>query len=98
MATPTTINNIIANIVGMTTTSTTLIPPVLPPSGVAMVLTLGTPFACDDVYVYSILVDGDSGDDNSVWLIEVDDDSGDGDSVDQRKMEQLFSLTKQAYE
>ena len=71
MAVPTTINTIIASIVGMTTTSTT----VIPPSGIVMVLTLGTPFPCDGVYVCSILVDGDSGDDNS---------------VDQRKMEQRF--------
>ena len=37
-----------------------------PSSDIALALTLGTPFACDDVYLCSIEVDGDSGDDDSV--------------------------------
>ena len=43
-----------------------MIPHVQPSSDTVLALTLGTPFACDDVYLYSIEVDGDSGDDDSV--------------------------------
>ena len=66
IAIPNIIINSVTSIGASTTTSTTVIPPVLPPSGIVMELTLGTPFACDDVYLCSIEVDGDSGGDDSV--------------------------------
>ena len=75
MAIPAIITNSVTSIVAITTTSTTVITPLLLPSDIVLALTLGTPFACDGVYLFSILVDGDSGDD---------------DSVDQQKMELLF--------
>ena len=59
-------NNSVASIATITTTSTSVIPHVQPSSDIALALTLGTPFACDDVYLCSIEVDGDSGDDDSV--------------------------------
>ena len=75
MAIPAIINNSVASIGAITTTSTTVIPPKLPLSDIVLALTLGTPFACDDVYLLSILVGGEGGDD---------------DSVDQQRMNQLF--------
>ena len=59
-AIPANITNSITNIGAITTT---VIAPVLPPSDIVVALTLGTPFACDDVYLCSAEVDGDSGDD-----------------------------------
>ena len=52
-----------------------MIPLVLPSSDIVITLTLGTPFACDDVYLPSILVNGDGGDDDSLCSIEMDADS-----------------------
>ena len=58
-------------------TSTTVDIHLQPPSDVAVAVILGTPFACDDVYWSSILVDGDSGNDELLCSIEVDSDSSD---------------------
>ena len=83
MAIPAIITNNVASIGAITTTSTTVITPVLPPSDAALALTLGTPFACDDVYMYlcSIEADADSGDDDTLCSVEMDGDGGDDDSL-----------------
>ena len=105
MAIPAIITNSVTSIGAITTTSTTVITPKLPPSDIVLALTLGTLFACDDAYFCSLLVNGnggdddtissievnvDSGDDDTICSVKVDGDSGDDDSVDQQKMEQLF--------
>ena len=79
MAIPVIINNSVASIGVIITTRITVTTSVLPPSDIVMSLTLGTPFACDVVYLCSILVNGDSGEDNGSCLIEVVDDSSDND-------------------
>ena len=66
MAIPNIINNSMTNIAASTTTSTTVMTPVLPPSDIVLALILGTPFACDDVYLCLVEVDGASGKDGSV--------------------------------
>ena len=106
MAIPSIITNRVSSIGASTTTSTTLVTPKLPPSDIVLALTLGAPFACDDVYLCSIEVDGDSGDINLLCLIdvhgesndnkfpclvEVDGDSGGDNSVDQQKVQRLFN-------
>ena len=59
-----------------------MITPMLPPSNTVLALTLGTPLACDGVYLCSIEADGNSGDD---------------DSVDQQSMVPLFHQLRQMY-
>ena len=105
MAIPAIITNSVTSIGAITTTSTTVITPKLPPSDMMLALTLGIPLVCDDVYLCSIEADADSDDDDTLCSVEVDGDSGDDvslcsaemdgdicddDSVDQQKMEQQF--------
>ena len=61
-------NNINTTIGTNTPTSTTVHVDVhlQPPSDVVLAVILGTPFACGDVYLCSIEVDGDSSDVNSI--------------------------------
>ena len=87
------ISNIINTTIGtITPTSTTVHVDIhlQPPSDVVLTLMLGTPFAFDDMYWYSILMDGDSGNDELIRSIEVDGDSGDDGSVSQQKSNKLF--------
>ena len=61
------ISNIINTTIGtITPTNTTVDIQVLPPSDVVLALILGTPIACNGVYLCSIEVDGDSSDVNSI--------------------------------
>ena len=92
MEIPVIITNSVTSIGNITTTGTTVMSPVLPSSDIVLALALGTPVACDDVYLCSTEVDSDSGDndffnvdsnsiDNDLCLINVDSDNSDNDSL-----------------